>query len=66
MICSVKKRRELWGESVREIGVLLIVFVPLDGFFDGAKPLSTLNLFLYAGIGLVLVLAGTEIERNGI
>jgi hypothetical protein len=65
IIGSVKTRIKLYGESVREIGVLMIVFVPLDAVFDGLRRLSTTNIILYAVVGFMLVLIGTEMERNG-
>jgi hypothetical protein len=57
-------RRQLYGESLREIGVLMMVFVPLDGIF-GTKVLGPINMCVYAVFGLMLVFLGAEIERNG-
>lgn len=63
-------RYELWGESLREIGVLLLVFVPVDVLVEMLKD-SHFNTHEHwielsgaAVLGLILVLVGTEVERK--
>ena len=57
---------ELVGESLREIGVLLLVFVPLDAtFYQGdLKLLTVIGLAILATAGLFLVVAGIPLERR--
>lgn len=57
---------ELAGESLREIGVLLIVFVPLDAtFYQGELKLATVVcLGILILVGLSLVAAGIFLERG--
>lgn len=70
----------LLGESVREIGVLILVFVPLDVFFE-PSPLykmrypswvpSSLSvghwmLIFFAVAGLLLIYSGIKLEQRGI
>jgi hypothetical protein len=63
-------RYELWGESVREIGVLILVFVPVDAMFELMKDgkFDTHNHWIAtlvaAGIGFGLIIIGAEIERK--
>lgn len=65
-----KPRYELWGEMVREVGVLLLVFGPLDYLVEYSK--NGLNLdvrhwTIIAGCalaGIVLMAIGVEIERR--
>ncbi len=59
-----RQRYELWGESVREIGILVLVFVPLDILISpGAAP-NWKNILIFAGVGLILIVLGVEIERS--
>jgi hypothetical protein len=57
---------ELLGESVREIGILLAVFVPLDAsFYQGDLRLLTIAcLALLEFAGLALIAAGILLERR--
>lgn len=57
---------ELLGESVREIGILLAVFVPLDAsFYQGNLGLLTvICLGLLEFAGLALIAAGIMLERR--
>jgi hypothetical protein len=57
---------ELLGESVREIGVLLAVFVPLDAaFYQGHLGFVTLIcLALIEFAGLALIAVGIVLERR--
>jgi len=49
---------ELAGESLREIGVLLVVFVPLDAAFHqgelGFATIVALGIVMLAGLALVV------------
>jgi hypothetical protein len=65
-----KPRYELWGEMTREVGVLLLVFGPLDYLVEYSKGvfrLDVLHWTIIAGCGLaglVLMVIGVEIERR--
>ena len=61
-----RRRYELWGESIREVGVLLLVFVPLDVFlrdeiFTWRKCLIAVGCAIF---GLLLVEIGVRIQRE--
>ncbi len=59
-----RQRYELWGESVREIGILVLVFVPLDILISpGAAPNWKIVL-VFGVIGFILIVLGVEIERS--
>jgi hypothetical protein len=62
-----RHRFELIGESLREIGVLLMVFVPLDAaFYQGSIGfIALLGLIFLACAGLALLIAGTLLEERG-
>lgn len=57
---------ELLGESIREIGILVAVFVPLDAaFYQGQlRTLTVLCLALLELAGLALIAAGIMLERS--
>jgi len=57
---------ELAGESLREIGVLLIVFVPLDAaFYKGdLNWVAVICLGILTLAGLALLAAGILLERR--
>lgn len=64
---QLQRRYKLFGESMREIGVLLMVFVPLDATFQPEK----LNLFVIICLALLeiggwaILLAGVYLESGG-
>jgi hypothetical protein len=60
----LRHRAELVGESVREIGVLLLVFVPLDAtFYQGKIDChAQIGLVILATAGLALIAIGVAIE----
>lgn len=58
-----RQRYELWGESVREIGILVLVFVPLDILISSGPP-NWKNILTFAVVGLILIVLGVEIERS--
>ena len=53
----------LIGESVREIGILVTVFAPLDAFFQKEAPAPPLVGALVAA-GLIFVGVGIRIESE--
>jgi len=54
-----KNRFELYGESLRELGVLVLIFVPLDTVLQ-----KDYRFWLPALIGgTVLLAVGVEVER---
>ena len=57
---------ELLGESVREIGILLAVFVPLDAvFYQGRLGILTIVCLACLEVaGLALIAAGIMLERS--
>jgi ABC-type tungstate transport system substrate-binding protein len=65
-----KPRYELWGEMVREVGVLLLVFGPLDYLVEYSRSGLNLDVRHWAIIsgcalaGIVLMAIGVEIERR--
>ena len=63
---GLRRTAELAGESLREIGVLLVVFVPLDAvFYQGQLTLRTrVILGVTALAGLAIVAAGIWLERG--
>jgi len=59
-----RKRHEAWGETFREVGVLLLVFVPLDVYFRAGR-LTTTDEVLTLGsviVSLVLFEIGIRVE----
>ena len=57
---------ELSGEALREIGVLLIVFVPLDAVFaqGDLKPETIIALAVTVIAGVFLVIGGILLEEG--
>ena len=57
---------DLIGETVREIGILITVFAPLDAaFHDGKLGLLTVACLVALEIaGLILIVAGVMLERS--
>ena len=51
----------LVGETVREIGLLWIVFAPLDAFFAEKAPVAT-NVWAFTLFGLTLTVIGINME----
>jgi hypothetical protein len=60
----LRHRAELLGESIREIGVLFLVFVPLDAIFHQGEILfpSRVGLGILALLGFNLIFVGILIE----
>ena len=62
----MRRRLELIGESVREIGVLILVFVPLDAvFYQGriAWP-AQIGLVILAVAGLATIALGVLLAEQ--
>lgn len=65
-----KLRYELWGEMAREVGVLLLVFGPLDFLVEYSKTGRSLDLrqevaiVACAALGTILMILGVELERR--
>jgi len=57
---------ELIGETVREVGILVTVFVPLDAAFHEGKYgwLTVVCLVAMVAAGLILITAGVMLERS--
>ena len=58
-----RKAMHLAGETVREIGILLVVFTPLDAWFQLDRP----PLLLLTGImtvALLLIVGGVMLEAE--
>jgi hypothetical protein len=57
---------ELIGETVREIGILITVFAPLDaGFHEGKYGwVTVIGLVALVITGLILITAGVILERS--
>ena len=58
-----RNARRLVGETLRDIGILLIVFGPLDAFFQMAQP-SVVVLVLLVAAGLCFITLGIIIEAQ--
>jgi hypothetical protein len=61
-----KKRHELWAEAIRDIGILLLVFAPLDTLFRAGHgtQLDWLIALGVALLGLLLIRIGIKIEAE--
>jgi len=60
-----RQRHELWGESLREIGILILVFVPLDMLLQPNAASRWLIMAIFGGIGFILIVVGIWIEASG-
>lgn len=60
----MRHRFELVGETLREIGILLLVFVPLDAiFYQGEiKWPAIIALVILGAAGIALIAAGIVLE----
>ncbi len=56
-----RKVRWLLGETLRDIGILLVVFAPLDAFFRN-EPTALLPLALLFTCGLLFIALGIILE----
>ena len=58
-----RKANRLVGESLREVGILLLVFGPLDALFQRAQA-GVLAVTPFIAVGLLLVGVGIIIEAR--
>ncbi len=60
-----KPRYELWAEAIRDVGILLFVFAPLDTLFRAGHgtSLDWLIALGIAGLGLLSIEVGVRMER---
>jgi hypothetical protein len=60
----LRHRFELIVETLREIGILLLVFVPLQAtFYEGEiRWAATIGLFMLGVAGVALIAAGIVLE----
>lgn len=61
-----KTRYTLWAESLRDIGILCLVFAPLDTLFLGVRGdwADWLLAVLLAGLGYLLIEKGVRMESK--
>lgn len=52
-----RQRFELWAETLREIGILMLVFVPLEAVFHVGHIRPALIIF-FTMAGFILIVAG--------
>jgi hypothetical protein len=57
------RAKDLVGETVREMGLLILVFAPLDAVFADA-PVNRLLLIMTIVFGLLFVAGGIPIEAR--
>jgi hypothetical protein len=58
-----RKAVHLIGETSREIGILVLVFAPLDAFFQPLPP-SIRFLTVAIGLALILIVGGIILEAE--
>jgi hypothetical protein len=61
-----RKRYELWAEAIRDIGILTLVFVPLDSLVR-ETPITRARLLLVIGfaiLGLLLIEIGVRMGSD--
>ena len=63
VVIDERKARQLLGETIRDIGILVVVFGPLDAFFQEGR-VSTLPLVLIVAAGLLCIALGIMIEAK--
>ena len=55
-----RKALHLTGETIREIGTLVIVFAPLDAFLQSDQPQPLLGVVM--SLALLLIMTGIMLE----
>jgi hypothetical protein len=63
VVINKRKAQHLLGETIRDIGILVVVFGPLDAFFQEGR-FSALPLALMVGGGLLCIALGIMIEAK--
>jgi len=61
-VIGKKAVSEMIGEFLRETGVLLAVFVPLDALFSG-RSITTRIVIVGMGVSAVFLILGVVVER---
>jgi len=56
--------RERVEHAMREVGILLIAFAPLDAAFSGDRPFVIALVLLFLGIGASLFTGAIMLERG--
>jgi hypothetical protein len=59
-----RKARHLVGETVRDIGILVFVFGPLDALYETGRA-SGIPLLAWLALGLSLMTLGIIMELSG-
>jgi hypothetical protein len=60
---DAREAQRLVGESLRDIGILVLVFGPLDAFFE-PRPPGPVFLTLAVGAGLCCIVLGIILEAS--
>lgn len=58
-----RKARHLFGETIRDVGILVVVFGPLDAFFQ-AEPTDGVALATIVACGLLFITLGIIVEAR--
>ena len=58
-----RPKMELWGESTREVGVLLLVFAPLELLLRAGET-HWVSVISFATLGFILVVLGIQMESR--
>jgi hypothetical protein len=61
---DTRKARHLMGETIRDIGILVIVFGPLDAFFQKERSSFTSFVASMVAGALLLIIVGIIIEAD--
>jgi hypothetical protein len=62
-----RPQSELWGESIRDIGILLLVFAPLDAFIQYGRTLTCAASAVLIGVviaGISFIWLGVWLESK--
>lgn len=61
-----KQRHELWAEAIRDVGILLFVFAPLDTMIRSERGNwhDWLLAVVIAGLGVLLIARGVKMEAD--
>jgi len=59
-----KSVSEMLGEILRDLGILGVIFIPLDRGWDSNGHLSSLLFGVSIGVSLLLMAAGIWVERR--
>ena len=63
MVIDKRKAQQLLGETMRDIGILVFVFAPLDAFFQRERP-GWFPLALVVACGLLFIGLGIMLEAK--